>query len=163
MEVLDKSKVLEKEIDLIQSCINRMAHNSFIVKGWMISILAVLLGLLSKTFDVTILSIVCIIVSICFWYLDGFFLRLERLYRWKYEWVINKRMISDKYYYDLNPYNDNMWLEERKKSKEKKHSNNKIVNQIKTIYEITMVMFSSTLWIIYLPFVIFSIIILIIH
>ena len=79
MEVLDKSKVLEKEIDLIQSCINRMAHNSFIVKGWMISILAVLLGLLSKTFDVTILSIVCIIVSICFWYLDGFFLRLERL------------------------------------------------------------------------------------
>lgn len=163
MEVLDKSKVLEKEIDLIQSCINRMAHNSFIVKGWMISILAVLLGLLSKTFDVTILSIVCIIVSICFWYLDGFFLRLERLYRWKYEWVINKRMISDKYYYDLNPYNDNMWLEERKKSKEKKHSNNKIVNQIKTMYEITMVMFSSTLWIIYLPFVIFSIIILIIH
>lgn len=163
MENLDKSKVLEKEIDLIQSCINRMAHNSFIVKGWMISVLAVLLGLLSKTFNVTILSIVCIIVSMCFWYLDGFFLRLERLYRWKYEWIIKNRMSSNEYYYDLNPYNDKMWLDERKKSKKKKHSNNKIINQIKIMLEIIKVMFSSTLWVIYIPFVIFSIIILIIY
>ena len=163
MENLDKSKVLEKEIDLIQSCINRMAHNSFIVKGWMISVLAVLLGLLSKTFNVTILSIVCIIVSMCFWYLDGFFLRLERLYRWKYEWIIKNRMSRNEYYYDLNPYNDKMWLDERKKSKKKKHSNNKIINQIKIMLEIIKVMFSSTLWVIYIPFVIFSIIILIIY
>ena len=163
MENLDKSKVLEKEIDLIQSCINRMAHNSFIVKGWMISVLAVLLGVLSKTFNVTILSIVCIIVSMCFWYLDGFFLRLERLYRWKYEWIIKNRMSSNEYYYDLNPYNDKMWLDERKKSKKKKHSNNKIINQIKIMLEIIKVMFSSTLWVIYIPFVIFSIIILIIY
>lgn len=163
MENLDKSKVLEKEIDLIQSCINRMAHNSFIVKGWMISVLAVLLGLLSKTFNVTILSIVCIIVSMCFWYLDGFFFRLERLYRWKYEWIIKNRMSSNEYYYDLNPYNDKMWLDERKKSKKKKHSNNKIINQIKIMLEIIKVMFSSTLWVIYIPFVIFSIIILIIY
>lgn len=40
--------ILEKEIDLLQSCINRMAHNSFMVKGWMISLIAVIIALLPE-------------------------------------------------------------------------------------------------------------------
>lgn len=114
MGQIDKNKVLEKEIDLIQSCINRMAQNSFIVKGWAISLIAVILALLSEDFNIKILSIVGIIISICFWYLDGFFLKMEKLYRWKYEWVIEKRLSSDRYCYDLNPYNKKMWLKRDK-------------------------------------------------
>ena len=34
-----------KEIDLIQSCINRMAQNSFQVKGWTVALFAVILAL----------------------------------------------------------------------------------------------------------------------
>ena len=30
---------LHKEIDLIQGCINRMANNSFLLKGWLVSII----------------------------------------------------------------------------------------------------------------------------
>ena len=39
---------LHKEIDLVQGCINRMAQNSFHIKGWTVTIFAVVLALLPK-------------------------------------------------------------------------------------------------------------------
>lgn len=114
---MDKRKnqdVLEKEIDLIQSCINRMAQNSFFVKGWMISLLAVIIGVLPEKIDINLLCILVIGIVLCFWYLDGFFLKTEKLFRLKYEWVISNRYESDMYFYDLNPYNKNMWIDKTK-------------------------------------------------
>jgi len=108
-EMDEKQKVLEKEIDLIQGCINRMAQNSFVVKGWLITLVTVVLALFPERVNINILCYVIIIVTIAFWYLDGFFLKMEKLYRWKYEWVIHNRKENDKYKYDLNPYNSNMW------------------------------------------------------
>lgn len=102
--------ILEKEIDLIQSCVNRMAQNSFMVKGWLITLVTVILALLPENVNVRGVCIIVLLATFCFWYLDAFFLRLERLYRWKYEWVIAKRVESDKFYYDLNPMNRDMWL-----------------------------------------------------
>ena len=49
-EMRDKKEIsieeIHKEIDLIQSCITRMAQNSFMIKGWFVSIYAVILALL---------------------------------------------------------------------------------------------------------------------
>ena len=90
MENLCNKEILNKEIDLIQGCINRMAHNSFIVKGGLVSLITVILTLLPEDFNIRILCIVSILITICTWYLDGFFLKVEKLYRWKYEWVIAK-------------------------------------------------------------------------
>lgn len=108
-EMHEKQKVLEKEIDLIQGCINRMAQNSFVVKGWLITLVTVVLALLPEKVNINILCYVIIIVTIAFWYLDGFFLKMEKLYRWKYEWVICNRRKSNEYEYDLNPHNSQMW------------------------------------------------------
>lgn len=36
---IDKDS-LYKEIELIQNCINRMAQNSFLIKGWALTVLA---------------------------------------------------------------------------------------------------------------------------
>lgn len=107
---INNQEVLEKEIDLIQSCINRMAKNSFTVKGWLITIVTVVLALLPEKIDMKFLCVVLLIAIICFWYLDAFFLKTEKLYRWKYDWVISNRLKNSKYKYDLNPYNKNMWL-----------------------------------------------------
>ncbi len=145
MSQLERKDVLNKEIDLIQSCINRMAHNSFIVKGWLISLIAVVLALLPENFDMKILCIIGLSVSCCFWYLDGFFLKMEKLYRWKYEWVIVNRMTTDEWYYDLNPYNKNMWLKNKNRT-EKKNPN------------VLKVMFTKTLTPIYIPIIIVNII-----
>lgn len=102
--------VLDKEIDLIQSCISRMSHNSFMIKGWLITLVAVVLALLPERFDLSGLCFVGFVITTCFWYLDAFFLKTETLYRWKYEWVIKNRLTSQEYFYDLNPYNSKMWL-----------------------------------------------------
>ena len=111
---MENKPILEKEIDLIQSCISRMAQNSFIIKGWLITLVTVILALLPEKVDAKILCGVILVATLCFWYLDAYFLRLERLYRWKYEWVITNRGNNCSYLYDLNPMNREMWLLDKK-------------------------------------------------
>lgn len=110
--MMQNKDILEKEIDLIQACINRMAQNSFMVKGWMISLIAVMVALLPEKLglDIKVLCIVAFAVTICFWYLDGYFLKTEQLYRWKYAWVIKNRPNTLEYVYDLDPHNSKTWI-----------------------------------------------------
>lgn len=95
-----------KEIDLIQSCINRMAQNSFQVKGWTVALFAVVLALLPEKVEDTnkfLLGIVMLAISIMFWYLDSFFLAAERNYRKIYGWVLQEREKgSRELLYELN-------------------------------------------------------------
>lgn len=101
---MDKD-VLHKEIDLIQGCISRMANNSFLLKGWTISLIAIVLALADKALGPVLLSAVVLIPLIGFWYLDAFFLRIERMYRKMYAWVIKQRCAGDSsHLYDLNPH-----------------------------------------------------------
>lgn len=106
----NRENVLNKEIELIQACITRMSQNSFMVKGWLITLIAVVLALLPENFNIRGLCIVGLAITICFWHLDAFFLKMERMYRWKYDWVIKNRIKSELNFYDLNPYNSDMWL-----------------------------------------------------
>lgn len=97
-------EIVHKEIDLIQNCIARMAQNSFLIKGWAISIVAVVLALTEKNLDPIYLSLVVVIPLGAFWYLDAFFLQTERKYRKMYEWMIAQRNKNDfSFQYDLNP------------------------------------------------------------
>ncbi len=130
---MNNKEVLEKEIDLIQSCINRMSQSSFMVKGWIISLVTITLALLPETInvDIKMLCIPIFLATLCFWYLNAFFLKIEKLYRWKYEWVINNRQNTLDYAYDLNSHNSKMWIEHTKEPK------------------IICVMWSPTIWPIY--------------
>jgi hypothetical protein len=104
MNETDKEN-LHKEIDLIQECIKRMASNSFLLKGWTISLVAVVLALSEKNVSPYFLGLAILVPIISFWYLDAFFLYTEKLYRKMYEWVIAERPKSnDEKMYDLNPH-----------------------------------------------------------
>jgi hypothetical protein len=106
---MDK-EVLHKEIDLIQSCISRMASNSFLIKGWTISLIGVVLALIDRQ-SLTLVTLLLIFPVLSFWFLDAYFLRTERQYRELYKWVLDKRSInSHEYLYDLNPdrFRDNV-------------------------------------------------------
>ncbi len=95
---------LHKEIDLIQGCINRMAHNSFLVKGWAISLLSIVLVLTSENSNSIFISFFMFLSVLCFWYLDGFFLYTGKMYRKMYKWVITNRPLGNKdLMYDLTP------------------------------------------------------------
>jgi len=90
-----------KEIEIIQDIIKRMAFNSFMIKGWAITLVAVALLLRgTEKYQVWIAFIPLLV----FWLLDAYFLWQERLYRKLYEWVINNRLKTDEYLFDMNAY-----------------------------------------------------------
>jgi len=96
--------VIHKEIDLIQNCISRMAQNSFLIKGWALTVVTVVLALMEKNIDPIYLCLVLFIPLMAFWYLDAFFLQTERMYQKMYEWVLSSRPKNDfSQLYDLNP------------------------------------------------------------
>ena len=101
---MDK-ETLHKEIDLIQGVINRMANNSFLLKGWTITIIVAVLALTKDTLvtnDVTYFSLILLIPLVVFWYLDAFFLHKERCYIKLYDWVIENRLKTEEFQYNLN-------------------------------------------------------------
>jgi hypothetical protein len=98
-------EVIHKEIDLIQNCISRMAQNSFLIKGWALTVLTVVLALMEKNIDPIYLCLVLFIPLMAFWYLDAFFLQTEKMFRKLYEWVIEVRPKNNfSLLYDLNPH-----------------------------------------------------------
>jgi hypothetical protein len=102
-----------KEIDLIQSCISRMANNSFLVKGWSISIVAIIFTLSEKNINPLILSIPLVVSIFIFWCLDSFYLLTERKYQKLYDWIIVERPKGNyDYMYNLN--SDRLFKDEEK-------------------------------------------------
>jgi len=96
---------LHKEIDLIQNCISRMAQNSFLIKGWAITLIVITWAILGKESLSSFALLILLIPIIGFWGLDAYFLWVERKYRKMYEWVLDNRLNqkSHESLYDLNP------------------------------------------------------------
>lgn len=71
---------------MIQGVINRMASNSFMLKGWAVTLVAGIFALVGNDAE-KIYYIIAYIPIIVFWGLDSFYLLQERLYRGLYEKV----------------------------------------------------------------------------
>ena len=80
-----------KHLEFIQGVINRLATNSFQMKGWSVVLVAAILVLLAREdrLDAAFIALLPIFV---FWGLDGYFLWQERLYRALYDHV---RLVDD--------------------------------------------------------------------
>jgi len=87
-----------KEIDLIQNIINRMSNNSFLIKGWALTLVVGSMVLSTDPQHRLYAFLPCI----AFWYLDVFYLQSERHYRKLYEWVIINRPNNKEKQFDLN-------------------------------------------------------------
>lgn len=77
-----------KHIDLVQSIITRMAQNSFVIKGWMITIVVGLFLFLQND-NLQNNFLIYLFPIIGFWLLDSYYLWQERLYRKLYGSVIS--------------------------------------------------------------------------
>jgi len=99
-----------KHLEFIQLTIIRMNINSFLLKGWTITLVAALFALAAKDSNSSYVMI-CYIVIPSFWILDGYFISIERRYRDLYDEVAKKdeRDIN----YDMNhrrfAKNDRTW------------------------------------------------------
>lgn len=94
---------IQKEIDLVQDCIKRMSNNSFLIKGWTITLVVAVIGIFSQNISNNILFRILALIIVSFWSLDSFYLYVERSYREIYKWIIVERPKGnmDKIY-DLN-------------------------------------------------------------
>ena len=99
-----------KNLEFIQLTIARMNVNSFLVKGWLITLVAAIFILSQKDANTKFLWYAPF-ATILFWVLDGFFLCGERKYRSLYDYVrtlnetnINYSMNTDAYEGGKNSY-----------------------------------------------------------
>lgn len=102
---MDNEEKLHKELDLIQGCITRMANNSFMLKGWCITIFVALITFFNlKNLSDIILIIALFTITVLFGYLDAFYLLLERKYTSLYSHVRKARTENKDFenLYDLN-------------------------------------------------------------
>lgn len=88
-----------KHLEMIQGVINRMANNSFLLKGWTITIIAAVFALAAKDSDSRYI-IIALCVAPFFWLLDGYYLGQERQYRALYNHV--RKLGDDEIDYDMN-------------------------------------------------------------
>lgn len=69
-----------KHLEIIQQVITRMANNSFLIKGWSLTLLSLVLAIGLKEKIYTLLWVM-LLPSAMLWCLDGYYLYQEKLFR----------------------------------------------------------------------------------
>lgn len=100
-----------KHLEFIQGVITRMANNSFLIKGWAITLVAALFALEDKD-EKQGLVFVAAIPVLMFWILDAYFLSQERQYRELYKFVASKDEKDINFDMNASCYKDdkNAWV-----------------------------------------------------
>ena len=76
----------QKHLEMIQGIINRLSRNSFLLKGWNVTLFSALIALSTHKSDINLVYFAWIPIIIL-WSLDAFFLRQEKLFRKLYDLV----------------------------------------------------------------------------
>jgi len=126
-----------EELKIVQDIIKRMALNSFLIKGWTITLVVATLLLKGEKFQ----SFIAFIPILVFWYLDAYFLWLERLYRRLYDWIAKNRLNTAEFLFDMDY---------RRFIKEEQ-------SKFRIMFSITLGWFYGSIFILTLIYVIFSI------
>jgi len=91
-------------LSMIQEVISRMANNSFLVKGWAITIISAILSFAAAKKLNPSIYFMAATVTIAFCIIDCFYLRTEKLYRNLYKKVVNEGLedLSQVRFFDLD-------------------------------------------------------------
>lgn len=100
-----------KHLEFIQNVISRMNSNSFLIKGWTVTLISALFALSAKDANINYVLISYIIIPV-FWLLDGFFISVERQYRDLYSKVANMKEDEINFSMDISQYKigDRTWV-----------------------------------------------------
>lgn len=78
-----------KFLEMIQNIITRMSTNSFMLKGWAVTLVAGTFAL-SNIESNNLFFLIAYVPIILFWFLDSYYLQLERKYREFYNEILEK-------------------------------------------------------------------------
>ncbi len=99
----DRAKILVEELKILQGVINRMAQNSLECKKWTLALAVGVLSLkieaISNSYGLCILGV----LLLCFWFLDAYYLKQEKLFRKQYQWLIENRLKTDERLFEVFP------------------------------------------------------------
>ena len=93
-----------KHLEFIQNAITKMGNNSFLIKGWLVTIISALYALAAKDANFNYVIITYIAIPV-FWLMDAYFLSQERRYRALYDNVRTKTEIQIDFSMDTKIYN----------------------------------------------------------
>ena len=115
-----------KHLEFIQNVITRMANNSFLLKGWSLTLVSALLAFFVSNSGRWKFLLIAFLAAFIFWALDAYFLRQERLFRKLYDHVRNLQPTEIDFSMNTSPHSKEVasWLK---------------------------VMWSITLWLFHLP------------
>lgn len=99
---------LFKEAEIVQDIISRMSTNQFYIKGWSITLVVASLLLKGNFYH----HFVAFIPWFIFWVYDSYFLRLEKLYRLYYNWLIANRLEKEDFLLEMDRTNLEKMLKE---------------------------------------------------
>lgn len=92
-----------KHLEFVQSAINRMSGNLFLLKGWTVTLVAALFALSAKDTN-RYFVLIAFLPLVVFWTLDGYFLSQERRFRALYDHVRNVDEADIDFSMDTAPY-----------------------------------------------------------
>lgn len=95
-----------KHLEFIQHIITRMANNSFLLKGWSLTISTAIVGLASKSEGIAG-DYFMLFPVVLFWYLDSYYLSQERAFRKLYKKVSTEQV--DNYSLNNREFLNGIW------------------------------------------------------
>lgn len=98
-----KSEEKIAHLGMIQGVISRLASNSFLLKGWTITLISAVYLLAAKDSN-RVFVLVGFLPFFAFWILDAYFLRLEKLFRALYDDVANNQAGASCFSMKIEPY-----------------------------------------------------------
>ena len=93
LELTDgENRVETKHLEFIQAIISRLAGNSFQMKGWNVALATAAVGFAATKDARPTLAVLAVVPALAFWFLDSYYLTLERRYRELYKQAINAQV-----------------------------------------------------------------------
>jgi len=102
MATLPYSEDRRKHLEMVQAVITRLAGNSFLIRGWSVTLLAALFALAAQGANPRF-AVIAYFPCLTFWCLDTYYLRQERMFRALYEAAVDDHGIAKVPLYSLNP------------------------------------------------------------
>lgn len=100
------TEIIHKELDMIQACITRMAQNSFLIKGWFISLVTVSVAL--KISNLWVYSVLLFALGLVFYFVNLQFYVYEKqfrnLYAERIKLRIEYRLSTDLYLIEVDGF-----------------------------------------------------------
>jgi hypothetical protein len=93
----ERSSYELETIGTIRHIINRMATNSFIIKGWTVAVLGIVLLLSGALYQ----ALIAVFAVLIFWYLDAYFLRQKKAYRALYNEIVENKVNTGDEFFDM--------------------------------------------------------------